>query len=234
VRPANGASFVEVYFPGYKWLPIIGVPKKAKPTVGTKSGQQKQDPNIVPSDDVGIELFLPVLTAPPSVFTKQIQRVVLIALPVILLILLVFLFFPAVRKTYIRGRRRNAAYDAGPRAQLALAYAEWRDLATDYGYRYTSDTPIMFLDRFVDDPDHTELAWLVTRALWGDLQDDITPDRVAAAEELSRSLRRRLAQAHPGTVRFVSFISRLSLRDPYAPDLHEALKKEQHHELAPA
>ena len=62
----------------------------------------------------------------------------------------------------------------------------------------------MFLDRFVEDPDHTEFAWLVTRCLWGDLQDALTPDLVVGAEELSRSLRRRLAQAHPSTVRFVA------------------------------
>jgi hypothetical protein len=85
----------------------------------------------------------------------------------------------------------------------------------------------MFLDRFVEDPDHTEFAWLVTRTMWGDLQDSITPDLVVSAEELSRSLRRRLAQAHPSTVRFVALVSRLSLKDPYAPDLNEALNRRE-------
>jgi hypothetical protein len=234
VRPGNGASFVEVYFPNYKWLPIIGVPKKAKPTVGNKTGQQRQDPSIVPSDDVAIELFMPVITPPPSVFTKQLQRGVFIAVPIIALIILAYVLYPALRKSLVRGRRRSAAAEFGPRAELALAYAEWRDAATDFGYRYTSDTPIMFLDRFVDDAAHTELAWLVTRALWGDLQDRITPDVALAVDELSRSLRRRLAAAHPATVRFVSFVSRLSLRDPYAPDLNDVLRKEQHREVQAA
>jgi hypothetical protein len=227
VRPGNGASFVEVYFPGYKWLPIIGVPKKAKPSVGNKAGQQKLDANIVPSDDVAIELFVPVLVAPASVFTKSLQRFVLIAVPVIALIFLLYALYPALRKALLRSRRRSHAAELGPRAQLALAYSEWRDAATDLGYRHSSDTPIMFLDRFVDDPAHTELAWLVTRALWGDLQDNITPDVAAAADELSRSMRRRLAAAHPATVRFVAMVSRLSIKDPYAPDLNDLLKKEQ-------
>jgi hypothetical protein len=56
-----------------------------------------------------------------------------------------------------------------------------------------------------------------------------------SAEELSRSLRRRLSQAHPGTVRFVALVSRLSIKDPYAPDLNEALTgREAHRVLEPA
>ncbi|HZN15130.1 MAG TPA: transglutaminaseTgpA domain-containing protein [Acidimicrobiales bacterium] len=232
VRPRNGATFVEVYFPGFEWLPIIGVPRHAKPTVGNNSGQS-QDPSIVPSDDIAIELFLPVLTPAPSVFTKQLQRGVLIALPILAAIALAIVFYPAVRKAIIRSRRRRAAAGLGPRARVAVAYADWRDHATDFGYGYPSDTPIMFLDRFVDDADHTEFAWLVTRALWGDMQETMTPDVVAAAEELSRSLRRRLAQTQPATVRFVAIASRLSLRRPYAPELDVAIRKEADHELVP-
>jgi transglutaminase TgpA-like protein/transglutaminase superfamily protein len=226
VRPRNGATFVEVYFPGYEWLPVIGVPKKAKPTVGQSSGQQREDPSIVASNDIAIQLFVPVLTAPKSVFTKQIQRTVLIAVPLVLLVVLLYIFVPALLKALRRARRRTAAERAGPRARIALAYAEWRDQATDFGYRFSSDTPLMFLDRFADDAEHTELAWLVTRALWGDLQDQLAPDLVHAAEELSRSLRRRLSQAHPATVRFIGVVSQLSRRDPYAPELNDDLKKE--------
>jgi hypothetical protein len=205
------------------------VPKKAKPTVGTSSGQAAQDAAIVPSDDLGIEVFVPVLTPPPSVFTDNLRRGILIALPIILLLILIYVLYPAAWKAIVRGRRRAAALEAGPRARIAMAYADWRDAATDFGYRFHSDTPIMFLDRFVDDPDHTEFAWLVTRAMWGDYQDKQSPELVAAAEELSRSLRRRLAQAHPGTARFVALVSRLSMHEPYAPDLNVALKKEAAH-----
>jgi hypothetical protein len=74
----------------------------------------------------------------------------------------------------------------------------------------------MLLSRFPDDEDHAELAWLVTRALWGDLQDSLDESVATDAEELSATLRRRLAQAHPITVRAVAALSRLSLRHPHA------------------
>ena len=227
VRPRNGSTFPEVFFPGYKWLPVIGTPKKAQPSVGSEAGQQ-QDPTILPSNEVAVQVYVPIVTEPKSVFAKQLQRTLLIVVPIVLLALLVYFTFPMLRKAVIRGRRRTAAQTSGPRARIALAYAEWRDAATDFGYRHNTDTPLMFLDRFPEDPEHTEFAWLVTRALWGDLQDDLTPDLATAAEELSAALRRRLAQAHPGTVRAVARVSRLSLRDPFAPELNDWLREGAH------
>lgn len=216
VRPRNGAAFPEVYFPSYKWVPVIGLPKKAKPTVGTDPSLQNVDPSILPSDDIAVKIMLPTLVPPPSTLAKQLQVDLLIALVLGLLAGAVYVVTPAVRKAILRSRRRTAAREAGPRSRVALAYAEWRDEATDYGYRYPTDTPLMFLDRFIEDPEHTELAWLTTRALWGDLRDDCDDDVAAAAEELSRALRRRLAQAQPGTLRFVAAVSRLSLKEPFA------------------
>ena len=225
VRPKNGASFPEVFFPKYGWLPVIGTPTKAKPTVGSDPATQRQDPNVLPSDDIQIGLFVPVLVPPKSPLPEEIRRTVLVAVPLALLLFLLYVAWPGVRKAWVRGRRRTAARAAGPRARIALAYAEWRDMATDYGYRHDTDTPLMYLDRFVEDPEHTELAWLVTRALWGDLQDSLTPELATMAEELSRALRRRLGQAHPAPVRAIGVVSRLSLRHPYAPELTQFLRK---------
>jgi hypothetical protein len=132
----------------------------------------------------------------------------------------------------VRGRRRSAARTAGPRSRVALAYAEWRDLGTDYGYRHDTDTPLMYLDRFVEDPEHTEFAWLVTRCLWGDLQGSLTAEHATMAEELSRALRRRLGQAHPAPVRAIAVVSRLSLRHPYAPELTQFLRRPSRAERA--
>ena len=227
VRPRNGSTFVEVYFPKFKWLPVIGTPKKAKPTVGNDAAQQQFDPTVLPSNDISTQVFLPLVVAPASVLGKQLWVIVAIAVPALLLLLLIYVTFPAFRKAYRRSRRRAAAEKAGLRAMIALAYADWRDLATDYGYNHPTDTPLMFLDRFVDDEEHMELAWLVTRSLWGDLQDRLTPDLAAIADELSRSLRRRLAQAHPSTVRVVALVSRLSLRHPYAPETDLTRRKEK-------
>ena len=232
VRPKNGATFIEVYFPQYKWLPVIGVPKKAKPTVGGEAGEQQFDASILPSDEVTVQLFLPVLVPPGSVAGEQLKRVLLIAVPTLLLLLLLYVAYPAVRKSYLRGRRRSAAAAAGTRARIALAYAEWRDYAADFGFAYSTDTPLMFLDRFIEDPEHTEFAWLVTRALWGDLQRDQDPHLATTAEELSRALRRRLAQAQPSTVRLVAAVSRSSLRRPYAPETDLTHRRESDRAVA--
>src|SRR3546814_6278242 len=44
------------------------------------------------------------------------------------------------------------------------------------------------------DAEHDELAWLVTRTLWGDLARDIRPDDVEAAEIGRASCRERVCQ----------------------------------------
>ena len=234
VRPKNGATFVEVYFPGYKWLPVIGTPKKAKPSVGGDPSQQQFDPSVLPSDDVTVQLFLPVVVPPGSILFEQIRQAVFIAVPILLLLGLAYICYPALKKSRVRARRRRAAALAGPRARIALSYAEWRDHATDFGFDHPTDTPLMFLDRFIPDDEHTEYAWLVTRALWGDLQSDLSIDTATAAEELSRSLRRRLSQTQPLTVRAVSRVSRLSLRHPYAPETDLSKKGGKDRELVPA
>ncbi len=218
IRPRNGATFPEVYFEGFGWLPVIGTPKQAEPSVGSDSGEQQTDPNIVPSDDIAVQILLPVLVPAGSVLGEQILRIVLIVMPLAALALLAYTVWPAVRKARVRSRRRSAAQVSGPRARIALAYAEWRDHAADFGFSQPSDTPLMFLDRFVDDDEHTELAWLTTRSLWGDLRSEADGDMASAAEELSRTLRRRLASLQPGTMRAVAAVSRISLRAPYAPD----------------
>jgi len=217
IRPRHGAAFPEVYFPGFKWVPVIGQPKKAKPTVGSDPSLQNIDPNILPSNDIAVKILLPTLVPPPSTLTDQLRVDLLIALGLALLVGTTYVLTPLARKTRLRSQRRSAARDAGPAARIALAYAEWRDLATDYGYRHPTDTPLMFLDRFMHDAEHTELAWLTTRALWGDLREETDDHTASTAEELSRALRRRLAQAQPATLRMVAALSRLSLKHPYAP-----------------
>jgi hypothetical protein len=217
VRPRHGATFVEVYFPGFKWLPVIGTPKQAKPTSGADASQQRTDPNVLPSEDIAVRLTLPVVGAPPSQFGEQVRNIIFVVIPALLTILLIWVLSPAVIKGYRRSRRRAEARAAGPRARIALAYAEWRDVATDFGARYPSDTPLQFLRRFPPDAEHRELAWLTTRALWGDLMDECTPELAGMAEELSRALRKRMSMAQPGTLRGVALVSRLSLNDPFVP-----------------
>jgi hypothetical protein len=234
VRPRHGSTFVEVWFPGFKWLPVIGTPRVAKPTVGTDPSTQRQEAIILPSEDIQVQLSLPTVIAPKDRFRSNVQRIILILLPIALLLGLAYVLWPAGVKAVFRARRRRFADRAGPRARVALAYTEFRDHATDFGFHYPDDTPLMFLDRFAEDDEHTELAWLVTRALWGDLATSLATEHAVAAEELSRALRRRLSQAQPYTMRAVSTVSRLSIRHPYAPllDLVTLTTKEPVH--APA
>ena len=64
--------------------------------------------------------------------------------------------------------------------------------------------------------------------------DSVTADDALAAEELSRSLRRRLGAAHPSTMRFVAALSRLSVRHPYAPGSDVAAKSTKERSRAAA
>jgi hypothetical protein len=164
-----------------------------------------------------VRLVFPIATPAPGTLGTQIRKILAIVVPLILLILLVYFTYPAAQKARVRSRRRTAARAAGPRARIALAYSEWRDAATDLGCSYPTDTPLMFVHRFPSDAEHRELAWLTTRAMWGDLQSRCTPELAAMAEELSRTLRRRMSIAQPATLRAIAVISRLSLRHPYSP-----------------
>jgi hypothetical protein len=84
--------------------------------------------------------------------------------------------------------------------------------------RQTS-TPLDFRASVEPDDEHTELAWLVTRGLWGDLARDLTSADTEAAEEMARSVTRRLRRAQPGVTRLLAFGSRASLRDPYSTEI---------------
>ncbi|MHB1911954.1 MAG: transglutaminase family protein, partial [Acidimicrobiales bacterium] len=132
VTPANASTFVEVYFPGYEWLPVIGSPVHAKAT-STTGPQQPSGAQAAPV--FGANIFVPVPTPPASVFALQLAQGIGIGIGVLALLALLYLAFPAFRKSVVRSRRRSAARAAGPAARVALSYAEWRDLATDLGYK---------------------------------------------------------------------------------------------------
>lgn len=217
IHPKDAISYPEVYFDGYGWLPVTGLPQKAKAN-SSNTNANKND-NVKPSDAFGAQIALPELTPPASNFTKVLRLVVILVVALAILGYLAYLVTPALRKARVRSKRRARARELGPKARIALAYAEFRDLDTDLGYGFEADTPLAHLSRFAEDEEHKQLAWLVTRALWGDLRDEVTPTMASQAEELSKALRQRLSQAHPATMRFIAIFSRASLRSPYAPEL---------------
>jgi hypothetical protein len=215
VHPSNGATFVEVWFPGYKWLPVIGAPHSAKPSLDSDKSSQRPNPNIIPSDDVSVKVFAFEATAPRGTLLAQIRRVVFVVVPALALAALAWLLWPLAAKARRRSRRHREAVASGPRARIALAYSEWRDLAADFGADFRGDTPLLFLNRTTPDEEHRQLAWLATRALWGDLAGSLTPELADQAEFLSRALQRRLSRAQPVTLRLVARLSRRSLRSPF-------------------
>ena len=229
VRPRHGAAWLEVFFDGFGWLPIIGDPLQAQESFS--DAPQQFNPRVAISEDVSVQLFVPVATPPDNPFIDEVRNFVLRVLPIIAVLALIYYLWPLPFKAYRRARRRSWASDRGPAARVALAYAEWRDHCTDFGYRHQTDTPLMYLERVIGDEEHAELAWLVTRGLWGDLQGEIMEDEALAADELAKSLRRRLSQAHAATLRIVAALSRLSVRHPYAPNLdavpHALRRKEE-------
>jgi hypothetical protein len=217
IRPKNGSLWLEVYFRGFGWLPITGLPKIAKQTLGGKATTVEAE--LIPGSQIGVELFVPLKSTPPQLLFKRVRTVALLVLALAALIALAWTLWPVIYKARRRARRRGWALRTGSVARVAAAYAELRDLATDLGIGDAGATPFAFLERVVPDEEHTELAWLVTRALWGDLARGLTDDDVYAAEEMSRSLRRRLFEAQPVAIRVISIVSRLSIKHPFAPEL---------------
>ncbi|MHB8509868.1 MAG: transglutaminase-like domain-containing protein, partial [Candidatus Dormibacteria bacterium] len=226
IRPRNGSSWLEVNFKELGWFPVTGAPLHAKASSGGKN-VQNTDQNVLPSDDIAVNLFIPIDQVTPSLLYEQIRPVVLAVVLALAMIGLVYALWPAAYKAYRRWRRRNWALGTGRRARIAVTYAEFRELAIDLGDDHYAETPLSFLKHLVEDPEHTEFAWMVTRLLWGDLVGQATDDDVHAAEEMSRSLRRRMARAQPASVRFLAIISRLSLRHPYAVGLEKRIQKEK-------
>lgn len=217
IRPKDAISYPEVYFDGFGWLPVTGLPEKAKANSNNTNASKNKD--VKPSDDFGVSLVLPEQTPPESRLAQTLLAILLSVAALALVLYLGYLVAPALRKLRVRSKRRARARELGPRARIALAYAEFRDADTDLGYGFEADTPLAHLARFAEDEEHKQLAWLVTRALWGDLRDDVTPAMAAHAEELSKALRARLNSAHPATLRFLAIFSRASLKSPYAPEL---------------
>lgn len=221
VRPRHGSSWLEVWFPGYKWLPVLGMPAKAKASL-QPDGPTNTAPTVAPSDDIAAQVYFLTRTTPPSPIYAQARRLVLVALPFLVLSLLAYVMWPAAWKAWRRTTARRRASMAGPRRQVAQAYAEFRDRCTDLGLPGRHLSPLAFMTVLVDDDEHAELAWLVTRVVWGDLREAVTDDHVLDAVELARALQTRASQAQPIAIRLLAAISRLSMKHPYAPELARA------------
>jgi hypothetical protein len=218
VRPRNAAQWLEAWFEGYGWVPLVGAPEKAEASLDTDPNA-RFDPGIEPSDDVAVEVYLPFELEDLTQLYQRIRETVLRGLPAVVLLASFWIGWPFGAKVLRRSRRRRWAAGHDARTQVAVEYAEVRDLAIDLGVGDIYDTPLEYLSKVRDDREHAELAWLASRALYGDLRTTLSDADVLAAEELGASVRRRLAEAQPLQVRLLACVSRASIDQPYTSEI---------------
>jgi hypothetical protein len=217
IRPRHGATWLEAYFEGSGWVPIVGTPPKAR--ASTAAGQRNDDPSVRPADELALVVYVPVELSSVRLAYVLVRYYALRTLPFLLAVGLIAAFYPALVKALRRTARRRTATRLGPRARIAAAYAELRDSLTDLGVAGPAVTPLELLGRVQPDPEHRELAWLVSRTLWGDLTRDVRPADVDGAEGMARSVGRRVRSAQPGLSRLAALASRTSLRNPWTDEL---------------
>lgn len=217
VRPRHGASWLETYFEGYGWIPIVGTPPRAKSSLD--QDQKNKNPTIKPTDELSLTVYVPVRLANIQLLFRLVQYWVAKFAPWIMALGLALWLYPGPLKSLRRVRRERWARAHGDKARIAAAYAEMRDVASDYNIGFHAQSPLEFVATTDADPEHLELAWLVTRAIWGDLARDIRPTDVETGEQMAQSLIKRLRRAQSPLNRVVAYGSRVSLRDPYSDEL---------------
>ena len=216
-RPTNAATYLEVYLAPYGWVPVIGTPPRAQESLS--SNQQRTNSDITASPELGLQLLLPVRQPDNIPLYEYVRYYAVRALPIIAGAGLLLLMYPVALKQVRRRRRRQWAAAQGPTGIVAAAYCELRDLLVDLALPGRGATPLELL-RLVDkDEEHTELAWLVTRGLWGDLHDRLTYEDADNARSLAASVASRIAKAQPETARLLAALSRASLRRPFSTEV---------------
>lgn len=222
VRPGNAAQWLEVYFQGHGWIPLIEAPEQAKQSLDNDPNA-KFDPDTVASDEVALELYIPIKLANLVLLYQRLRGLLVAAIPYLLLALAGYMATPSLMRLWRRKKRRRWAESLGPRQQIAVEYAEFRDQAHDLNVGDPLDTPLEYLKRVAPDAEHEEFAWLVSRVLYGDMSRTATADDVGAAEELGSSLRRRMFRGQPFQVRALGLLSKASLRQPYTDEIPTVL-----------
>lgn len=218
IHPRDGANWLEAYFPGRElgWVPVIGVPPRARASL---AALEKNQSPVRPSDVLSLQVYIPIQIENPLLLYQVIRYWIGVAFPFVAIALLIWFFFPAPLKAWRSFRRRKWAAGKGLKQQIAVEYAEFRDLATDLNVGDPFETPLEYTERVKEDEEHLEFAWLSTRALWGDLSRDLRPADVQAAIDMGRSLRRRIARAQSPISRVLGLATRASLRTPYDQSL---------------
>ena len=219
-RPANAATYLEVYLAPYGWVPIIGVPPHAQQSLS--NNQRNNDPSIQASPELGISVYLPVRQPDRLALYRYARYYLVRTLPFAFVLGALLLTYPLGLKRVRRRRRRQWAAQHGPAGAIVVAYCDLRDQMIDLALPGRGMTPLELVELVDEDEEHAELAWLTTRGLWGDLRHDLTADDAAEAERLARSVAARLGKAQPETARLLAAVSRASLRAPYSTEVPNA------------
>lgn len=217
LRPAQGAMWLEAYFEGYGWVPIVGTPPKAKASLS--EAEKRQDPSVQATEELALIVYVPIRLQTFQLLFEVVRYWALRVVPVMVGLVLLTVFYTGFVKMVRGARRRRWASTRGPAARIAVAYAELRDVCNDYNVGDPMHTPLEFVLDLAPDAEHSELAWLVTRGLWGDLSRDLRPEDAQVAEQLTSSLIRRLRRANGGLALVIAFASRASLQDPYTREI---------------
>lgn len=220
VHPRDGATWLEAYFPGPGWVSIVGHPTRAQASTSAEAKNREQQ--LRATADLALVVHVPVRLDSLHQLNEDVRYWVLVTLPWLLLVLVVVVFYPGGLKALRAARRRRWARRHGPAGVLLVAYAELRDRLHDLGARDPAATPLEFCAQVAWDEEHWELAWLVTRGLWGDLRRDLRAEDAAAAVAMARSVTRRTVRAQRFVVRMRGIASRRSLRDPYSSQVPNA------------
>jgi hypothetical protein len=216
-RPRDGAAWLETYFEGFGWVPVVGTPPRAKASLSKE--EKNEDPRVVATDELAITVYVPVRRDDIRLLFELVRYWLMLLGPFVLGVASIVYGYPAALKALRSRKRARWALARGSTARVAVAYAELRDRAHDLNAGDVHATPLEFVELIDDDDEHLELAWLVTRALWGDLRRDLRLEDVEAAEEMAASVRRRLTREQTGLNRFLALVARTSLRDPYSTEV---------------
>lgn len=217
IRPRDAATWLEAHFEGFGWVPIVGTPPRAQSSLS--DAPKNQNPSVRPSENLTLLAYVPVRLKTVQLLYVIVQYWAVRTLPYLLLGGLVLWLYPGAIKALRGWRRRNFSRRRGPADRIRVAYSEFRDAAYDFNVGEPALTPLEFLFQVEEDREHDELAWLVTRALWGDLARDLKVEDAEIAENMSASLKGRLKSTQPMTTRVLAFASRNSLRNPFTDEV---------------
>ena len=220
VHPSNGAMWLQTWWSGIGWVSIVGRPAQA--VTPTSLDEHQHFSGLHGNGQLALVVHVPIELPSLRALYDEIRFYALVTLPWVALVVFWVVFYPLGWKLLRAHRRRRWAARRPPAARLLVAYADLRDRLRDLDSTGSNDTPLEFCHRVVADDEHWELAWLVTRALWGDLARDLRAEDVEAAEEMVRSVRRRVLRAQRVTARVAAVASRASLRDPWTTDVPNA------------